>query len=204
MAIVWKLLWKLFFLLFPVSKQHCITARGSFWTEAWITCNHRLTVPYGSGWICAVTPLGSIVETISTVWVCLSPCFLAFVFASPPQVMAGVGGYECSDASVFISISTLVLFHHGASSHLPPNITSVFPEELRHRTTEPCFDHHKDPRVSQGDRSLFLSFFKSLVFPRETLVSKDKKGRGGELWGRSGFSQVTNQTVLLVSSSQFR
>lgn len=139
-----------------------------------------------------------------SVWrsVVQSSCFPAFVFASPPQVMAGVGGCECSDDSVFISISTLVLFHHGASSHLPPNITWVFPEELRHRTTEPGFDHHKDPRVSQGDRSLFLSFFKSLVFPWETLVSKDEKGRGGEQWGRSGFSQVTNLTVLLVSSSQ--
>lgn len=72
-----------------------------------------------------------------SMWVCLraAPCFSASVFASPLQVMAVVGGCECSDASVFISISTVVLFHHGASGHLPPSITSVIPEELRHRTT---------------------------------------------------------------------
>ncbi len=107
------------------------------------------------------------IDSISAAVSLSESCSVFFCFCSwvSSQVMAVVGGCECSDASVFIYISTVVLFHHGASGHLPPSITSVFPEELRHRTTLIITKTPESLRGTGLSFSRSLAFFKSLIFP---------------------------------------
>ncbi len=105
------------------------------------------------------------IDSISAAVSLSESCSVFFCFCS--WVSSTGHGCECSDASVFIYISTVVLFHHGASGHLPPSITSVFPEELRHRTTLIITKTPESLRGTGLSFSRSLAFFKSLIFPWE-------------------------------------
>ncbi len=142
------------------------------------------------------------IDSISAALSLSESCSVFFCFCSwvSSQVMAVVGGCECSDASVFIYISTVVLFHHGASGHLPPSITSVFPEELRHRTT---LIFTKTPESLRGtglSLSLALSLSSNLWFSPEKRSSPKTK-RAVVVNSEANQSNKPNQSYLSLHHS---